>query len=387
MLQNSKFLKSVSAGTLCSVAAVISLVSGLDFCRAAWVDNDGQGLKRAASWQTPTTDQVIDRFHEWFIDRGGRSSDFDKLSNFLNESQRPTVDSQPIERGDIERGDIERGDIERLDLVIDAIAQVRSDVGGVRDRLRRAHPSPNLVVSSIDIDSLTENQFVAAHLSLYYARWLAQHQFYDEALERMEAIHIDDVLAPATLLFYRGLMEHQLLKRDQCLETMNKLLEKRDSIPRRFAVVGQLMVSDIEPMKVDSLDEVARLMNDAGRRTGLNRSGKRVRDQEKVVIKKLDKLIEDLEQQQQQQQRKNQSSDGEAGGEGPTKPLKASRVTGSDATGDVDKKSIKDGGQWGDLPPAKRAAALAEMSKEMPPHYRAVIEEYFRRLADGSAKQ
>jgi len=174
-------------------------------------------------------------------------------------------------------------------------------------------------------------------------------------------------------------MEHQLLKKDRCLATVNQLLENVDSIPRRYAVVGQLMIADIEPMKVDTLDEVARLMSDVGRRTGLNRSGKRVRDQEKEVIEKLDKLIEDLEKKQQQQKQQQAAS---RSSQGPTQPLKTSQIAGGGASGEVKKKRLDEGGQWGDLPPAERAAALAEMSKEMPPHYRAVIEEYFRRLAD-----
>jgi hypothetical protein len=118
-------------------------------------------------------------------------------------------------------------------------------------------------------------------------------------------------------------------------------------------------------------------MSDVGRRTGLNRSGKRVREQEKEVIQKLDKLIEDLEKQQQQQQQAAARS-----GKGPTQPLKTSQIAGGGASGEVKTKPMDEGGMWGDMPPAERAAALAEMSKDMPPHYRAVIEEYFRRLAD-----
>ncbi len=230
-----------------------------------------------------------------------------------------------------------------------------------------------------DFDSVTESSFVANHAALYYGRWLAQHEFYDESLERLEKVKLDEVLDPAALLFYRGLMEHQLLKKDRCLATVKQLLENEDSIPRRYAVVGQLMIADIEPMKTDSLDEIARLMSDVGRRTGLNRSGKRVRDQEKEVIEKLDKLIEEMEKKQQQQKQQLSAS---RSGQGPTQPLKTSQIAGGGASGEVKKKRMDEGGQWGDLPPAERAKALAEMSKDMPPHYRAVIEEYFRRLAD-----
>ena len=104
-----------------------------------------------------------------------------------------------------------------------------------------------------------------------------------------------------------------------------------------------------------------------------------MRDQEKEVIEKLDKLIEEMEKKQQQQKQQQAAM---RSGQAPNGPIKTSQIAGGGASGEVKKKRLDEGGQWGDLPPAERAAALAEMSKDMPPHYRAVIEEYFRRLAD-----
>ncbi len=50
-------------------------------------------------------------------------------------------------------------------------------------------------------------------------------------------------------------------------------------------------------------------------------------------------------------------------------------------TGEAQSKPKSDGGSWGGLPAQKRAAAMAEIAKDLPPHYRSVIEEYFRKLA------
>ena len=62
------------------------------------------------------------------------------------------------------------------------------------------------------------------------------------------------------------------------------------------------MQADIKPLKEDSLDEIARLMNDVERRLALGRTGKTVREKEQSIVDKLDKMIDKLEQQQQQQQ-------------------------------------------------------------------------------------
>jgi len=39
---------------------------------------------------------------------------------------------------------------------------------------------------------------------------------------------------------------------------------------------------------------------------------------------------------------------------------------------------------WGKLPEKDRAKAMAELTRDMPPRYRGVIEKYFRELSKGS---
>jgi len=143
-----------------------------------------------------------------------------------------------------------------------------------------------------------------------------------------------------------------------------------------------LMISDMESLEADSLDEIARLMEDIRRRQALHRSGTRVIDQEKKVIEKLDQLIEEIEQKMQQQA----ASQAQAKS-GSSKPMQESENAGGIGKGDVTERSLDEGGEWGNLPPQKRAAALAEMSRDLPPHYREVIEEYFRQLAKEPGKK
>ena len=140
------------------------------------------------------------------------------------------------------------------------------------------------------------------------------------------------------------------------------------------------MEADIKPLETDSLDEVARLMEDIQRRLQLARAGKRVRKQEDDVVAKLDKMIEELEKQQQQQQQQQQS--GGAGGSQSNKPAEDSMPLGG--RGNVDQKKIGDRAGWGDLPPKQREEALQQISKDLPAHFREVIEEYFRKLANES---
>ena len=47
----------------------------------------------------------------------------------------------------------------------------------------------------------------------------------------------------------------------------------------------------------------------------------------------------------------------------------------------MDDKDIGDKSGWGNLPPAARQEALQSITKDLPSHYREVIEAYFKRLS------
>jgi len=55
---------------------------------------------------------------------------------------------------------------------------------------------------------------------------------------------------------------------------------------------------------------------------------------------------------------------------------------GGKGRGEVTKRKIGTGSGWGDLPPKQREEALQQIGREFPSHYRDVIEQYFRKLAN-----
>jgi hypothetical protein len=55
--------------------------------------------------------------------------------------------------------------------------------------------------------------------------------------------------------------------------------------------------------------------------------------------------------------------------------------------GNVDPKRLKEvAAAWGNLPPKERAKAMQELTRDMPPRYREVIENYFKKLAQNGAE-
>ncbi|MCA9233497.1 MAG: hypothetical protein KDA57_22855, partial [Planctomycetales bacterium] len=195
----------------------------------------------------------------------------------------------------------------------------------------------------------------------------------------LDGIAPSDVIDPAGLLFYRMVAHHQLVQPDESRAALVQLLEREDALPRRFLQVAELVKRDLGGLKDESLDHIARRMNDVRRRLEIGRAGKQVQIVEDGVLQSLDQLIEKLEDQQQQQ------SNSAGGSAQSAKPMQDSSLPAMKAPMKVDQRDIGSQSGWGDLPPKEREKALQEMGREFPAHYRALIEQYFRELADESS--
>lgn len=222
-----------------------------------------------------------------------------------------------------------------------------------------------------------EKDFERANLRLMYGRWLAKHQLYEEARQQLEGLTPEDVIDPATLLFYQAVSYHRLLDQEQGLSVLKRLQHDVADSPERYLAVATLMQSDLEALEEESLDHISRRMDDIRRRLDLGRAGPKTREVEDGVIASLDKMIEEMEQQQQQQQQ--QQSGG--GSNTPAMPMPDSRIAGGSGPGETKRRDLGDTSGWGALPPKEREAALQQIGKDFPSHYRDVVEEYFRRLA------
>ena len=123
-------------------------------------------------------------------------------------------------------------------------------------------------------------------------------------------------------------------------------------------------------------DHIARRMNDVRRRLDFGRAGKQVQMVEQGVVDSLDKLIKKIEEQQQQ------ASSGSGGSQQGSQPMQDSRLPSMRAPMQVEQRDIGSKSGWGDLPPKEREQALQQIGREFPGHYRELIEQYFRELAD-----
>jgi len=318
-------------------------------------------LRKEAVWQWPS----LDSYHDY-------------LSSYLDQVQASEQTRSQV-RELWGQGAQFKGPA-LLDHLLDSAALVEPRILDLATRLRS--PESGSVVLK-DLPWLTSDVpgWLQDVVRLACGRAYAQRRMYDEALETLAGLELSQVCDPASLLFYRASAEHHLLKKKECLDNVKLLLQREQELPTRYRQVAVLMQSDIAPLEQDSLDEISRMMTDVQRRLELGRAGQKVRDEEENIVKKLDKIIEQIEEQAQQMMQQQQAAQQQNQQQSSQQPLDESQVAGGSGPGDVDAKKLEDRGGWGNLPPAQRQEALQRLTEELPTHYRDVIEGYFRQLA------
>lgn len=266
---------------------------------------------------------------------------------------------------------------ELLELVASSLALADERAGALVALCRQA-TAPSLRTEPAWLAEPDVSEFERSALRLYYGRWLAQQNLYDESNEQLAGLEATAAIDPATLLFYQAVNHHQALQREAGLNVLRRLLADVADVPQRYTALASLMEADLKALEDESLDHIARRMHDIERRLELGQPGVKTKAIEAGVIASLDKLIDQLEKQQQQQQQQQSSSGGSST---PQNPASDSRIMGGSGRGETTKRDIGDTAGWGALPPKERQDALQQIGKDFPSHYRDAVEQYFRRLA------
>ena len=268
---------------------------------------------------------------------------------------------------------------ETLDLVIDSLAVVDTSVKELVETCRRSGAHPVL-----NFEGARSEPFFKDSVQLYYARWLTQHRFYDEAISMLEGLNPEASIDPASLFFYRAVCRLRLLKPSEAGDDLTLLLNNTLDVPARYRTVAELMQAE-EGTATEGLPQVARLMSDVERRLDLGKSDDPVQKREEEVIAALDKLLEEMEKQQQQQQQQQQNS-GQGGGQQQNQPSQQgaaqSTIKGSAGDGDADRKELTENGEWGMLDKQSEAQAKELIRQQLPANFLDAISRYTRKIAE-----
>jgi hypothetical protein len=253
--------------------------------------------------------------------------------------------------------------------------------------------------------------FFKSNLALAYARQLAQRRVFEQALGVLDTTKAGAVVDPSSYLFHRAVCQHGLLHKEDASQTVDQMISDVIDIPDRYKTVGVLILLDMETWKSKDLGAVARLMDNSGRMLDLARGGPNTQKVQKEIIHRLDELIKELENKAKDQDDKDgddkegKPGDGKGGacpnqkpggsgsgdqpgnlpgkkaGSKPTKPLEQPAPGGAEGKGLVDQIKLKKAiDSWGTLPPNERQQVLQDLTANLSPTDRAIIENYFLKL-------
>jgi hypothetical protein len=270
-----------------------------------------------------------------------------------------------------------------LDKVTETLTLGDADAEKLLDEARDVSlPAPTSVPAVIKYGK--KPAFFRANLALAYARALAQRRIHEEALEALAAVKVEDAVDPSAFLFHKAVAEYSMIRKDECRRTILRLLDDVVDAPERYKMVAAMMHFDMASWQDKDLNWVERMQKNIERRLDLSRGGPITQDMQKKVVLQLDEMIKKLEEEQQKQQ--------QAGNKQNTQPRSNSPKQDStifDTTrtpGEVDIKKWKEISEnWGKLPEKEPARAMLELTRDMPPKHRELIETYFKKLAQADA--
>ncbi len=240
------------------------------------------------------------------------------------------------------------------------------------------------------LKDLKTSAFFRANLSLAYAKALTSRRVHEDALNVLSAIKAEDVVDPASYLFYRAVAEHALMLKDPAFDSIDRLLVDVVEPPERYRTVAALMHFDMLTWKEKDLGAVSRKMGVIKDRLDIARGGKKTQKLQKEVLVRLDEMIKEMENKQKGSCQCNGGScpNGGKPQDGPpgnniqsSSPQQDSYGGNGAGKGVVDEKKVKEIAEvWGKLPEKERAKAMVELTRGMPAKYREAIETYFKQL-------
>jgi hypothetical protein len=288
--------------------------------------------------------------------------------------------------------DIWAGDHTVLDKVADTLALGSPEAKALLDEAKAPGSAAPTEVPAI-VKDRKQPAFFRANLALAYGKALSNRRVFEESLEVLNTVNPEQVVDPATLLFHKAVAEHSLTKAREANNTIARLLDDVADAPERYKTVAALMVFDMMAWKDKDLGSIARKMDNIERRLDLSRGGPKTQKLQKEVVARLDELIKEMENQCQGQCNGGNCPNGGNPGNNPnnttnpSSPQLDSNGGNGSGPGNVDPKKLKELAEvWGKLPEKERAKAMAELTRDMPPRYREVIQKYFKEISKAADK-
>ncbi len=287
-----------------------------------------------------------------------------------------------------------------LDRTADSLALGNTEVAAMLANVRKQEAMAPDTVPAILKDE-KQDAFFRTNLTLAFAKAAASKKVYEEALEALKSVNPEFAVDPASFYFFKAVSHHATAMKtgdkEQAILSIVKLLDDVADAPDRYKMVATLMFFEMQNWASDpkDLSNIARLMDNSGRRLDLARGGEKTQDIQKKIVFRLDELIKEMEAKAKPGDGQCKSGNCPGGGDKPgagqkpgsgnnlqpTQNAPDSTIMGGSGAGKVTDQDLrKIAEQWGTLPPEKRAKVVLEITRDLPPKFEPIIKNYFEAL-------
>lgn len=169
---------------------------------------------------------------------------------------------------------------------------------------------------------------------------------------------------------------------------LKALEDSFEPLPRRYQAMIYIIRNDIDQWKKGELDDIARDMKHSSNRLNVAQGGDKTQAVQKEIVRKLEQKIKELEDKaaggsgaDSKDKDKEAAKYGKSQGGQDQQPAPDSTIMGGGGAGKIDEKQLrKIAENWGTLPPAARAKVVQDITRDLPPKFRPLIEDYFKAL-------
>lgn len=278
-----------------------------------------------------------------------------------------------------------------LDRVADSLALGSPEAKAIVADARKADgPAPSEVPAVLK--DAKADAFFRTNLAIVFARSAGNKKAYEEALDALAAVSPEAAADPSALYFFKAVSEHALMKKEAAFASAERLIRDVTDAPDRYKVIAFQMAVELGSWPADPKDmkNIERLMDNSGRRLDLSRPGEKTQDIQKKIVFRLDEVIKEMENKAKSQSQQCNGGNCPNGGQpgdnpgaklNPSNPATDSQILLGAGPGNVDEKALRKYAEnWGTMPPEARKKVVEDLTRDLPPKYKPMIDEYFKSL-------
>jgi tetratricopeptide (TPR) repeat protein len=225
---------------------------------------------------------------------------------------------------------------------------------------------------------------VGAHVRYHMARVFLDGDDPERAVEILneylaQNINCSPLDGEAAFFYAQALADVPLP--DLALPRLKAFLQWFPDASERFRATAQQRIAEIERQQESRLHNLADRMKKVGRDLKKQKTNDPIQVEQKEMTEELQQLIEMYEERERQ-------SSGPPNGNGPSSnPANQSQLTeGEGRIGNLEKRvSLND--RWGDMKDKDRKEIESAVQNNLPPQYRKLLEEYYKKLGTGGANK